>query len=340
MAAKAFITGLEGLHLTAREKDFLRAERPWGLILFARNCREPDQIRDLIADFRLHVGRPDAPVLIDQEGGQVQRLKPPLWPAYPPGAAYGALYLHDADLGLEVTRLGARLIASDLHALGIDVDCVPVLDVPAAGSHDVIGDRAYGATPEIVSALAREAALGLMDGGVLPVIKHIPGHGRAMADSHLSLPRVDAPLGELEKIDFPPFRALADMPLAMTAHIVYSALDSEPATTSARIIEEVIRGAIGFDGCLMSDDLSMKALSGDFAERTKAALSAGCDLVLHCNGVFDEMTAVAGATPELSGIALQRTEAALARRRMPEPFDVEAARAAFLEHLADVWSIA
>lgn len=340
MTAKAFITGLEGLYLTAREKRFLREEKPWGLILFSRNCGEPNQIRDLVADFRRHVGRPDAPVLIDQEGGQVQRLKPPLWPAYPPGAAYGALYLHDADLGLEVTRLGARLIASDLHALGIDVDCLPVLDVPAAGSHDVIGDRAYGATPEIVSVLAREAALGLMDGGVLPVIKHIPGHGRAMADSHLSLPRVDAPLDDLEKVDFPPFRALADMPLAMTAHIVYAALDSEPATTSARIIEEVIRGSLGFDGCLMSDDLSMKALSGNFADRTKATLSAGCDLVLHCNGDFDEMTAVAGAAPELSGIALRRAEAALSQRRTPEPFDVEATRAAFLDHLAGVWSIA
>ncbi len=341
MMAKAFITGLEGTGLTERERSFLADERPWGLILFQRNCVEPAQVRDLVAGFRDAVGRADAPVLIDQEGGRVQRLKPPHWPAYPPGASFGALYLQDADLGLQITRLNARLIAADLQDLGIDVDCLPVLDVPQPGSHDVIGDRAYGATPEIVIALAREAAEGLLAGGVLPVIKHIPGHGRAGVDSHKLLPRVDASREALEMVDFAPFRALHAMPLAMTAHVVYEALDDNaPATTSRRVLEGVIRGNLGFKGCLMSDDLSMEALDGDFGARTRASLSAGCDLVLHCNGDFAEMRAVADATPPLGGKALERADAALARRGVPEPFDRAEARARLEDALAEHWRIA
>ncbi|PLX39293.1 MAG: beta-N-acetylhexosaminidase [Hyphomicrobiales bacterium] len=340
MTAKAFITGVAGLSLSEDEKAFLGNERPWGLILFARNCRDADQIRELVAEFRDVVGDLSAPVLIDQEGGRVQRLRPPLAPIYPPGAVYGALHAMDTEEGLAMARLGARLIAADLHALGIDVDCLPVLDVPATGSHDVIGDRAYGRDPKKIATIGRAAAEGLLAGGVLPVIKHIPGHGRAMVDSHLDLPRVDTPLETLRETDFPPFKMLNDMPLAMTAHVVYSALDTAPATTSARIISEIIRGEMGFDGCLMSDDLSMKALGGDFGDRTRAALAAGCDLVLHCNGDFEEMRAIAEATPELTGEASRRANAALDRRRAPEALDIEAARIAFAEQLEKATRIA
>jgi beta-N-acetylhexosaminidase len=275
------------------------------------------------------VGRDDAPVLIDQEGGRVQRMGPPHWPAYPPGRAYGAMAGNDPSYRREIARLGARLMAHDLRAVGIDVDCVPVLDVPVAGAHDVIGDRAYGRDPETVAVLGRAAAEGLIAGGVLPVIKHIPGHGRAGADSHHDLPVVTASREELERQDFVPFRHLADMPLAMTAHVVYTALDPErPATTSSVIISDIIRDHMRYDGLVMSDDLSMNALKGSLAERAEAAFAAGCDMGLHCNGRLDEMEAVAAATPELAGEARRRAEAALGRiRHVPEPFDPVEARA-------------
>jgi beta-N-acetylhexosaminidase len=268
-------------------------------------------------------------VLIDQEGGRVQRMGPPHWPPYPPGRAYGALAGNDPSYRREIARLGARLIAHDLRAVGIDVDCVPVLDVPVAGAHDVIGDRAYGRDAETVAVLGRAAAEGLIAGGVLPVIKHIPGHGRAGADSHHDLPVVTASREELERQDFVPFRHLADMPLAMTAHVVYTALDPErPATTSPVIISDIIRGHMRYDGLVMSDDLSMNALEGSLAERAEAAFAAGCDMALHCNGRLDEMEAVAAATPELAGEAARRAEAALGRiRHVPEPFDPVEARA-------------
>ncbi|MGL5736783.1 MAG: glycoside hydrolase family 3 N-terminal domain-containing protein, partial [Beijerinckiaceae bacterium] len=275
------------------------------------------------------VGRTDAPVLIDQEGGRVQRLGPPHWKKYPPGKSYGALYAANALAGRELTRLGARLIAHDLRALGITCDCVPVLDVPVPGAHDIIGDRAYGLDPATVAILGRAAAEGLLAGGVLPVIKHIPGHGRAGADSHEHLPVVQTERSLLEAQDFVPFRHLADMPLAMTAHVVYAAIDANaPATTSKRMIRDVIRSHIGFGGLLMSDDLSMKALSGTFGQRTKASLKAGCDIVLHCNGDMVEMKAIAKETPKLSGKAARRAEAALARfSHRPEPLDAAEARA-------------
>lgn len=327
----AAILGCQGLSLSREEEAFFRDVQPWGFILFKRNVETPDQVRNLVDQLRATVGRADAPVLIDQEGGRVQRLGPPHWRRYPPGRAYGELPANDPLLRREVTRLGARLLAHDLASLGINVDCVPVLDVPVEGAHDVIGDRAYARSPEGVALLGRAACEGLIAGGVLPVIKHIPGHGRALADSHLDLPVVEASYAELDAWDFEPFRVLSDMPMAMTAHVVYTAIDPKrPATTSKKAMREVVRGAIGFDGLVMSDDLSMKALGGDFADRAKASLAAGCDVVLHCNGDMAEMQAVIAGTKPLAGRAAQRAKAALGRlARTPEPFDVDEARARF-----------
>ncbi len=331
MAEAACIFGCAGLTLSAEERAFFRDVRPWGFILFKRNIETPEQVRALVAEMRATTGISNAPVLIDQEGGRVQRLGPPHWRRYPPGRAYGDLPANDPLIRREVTRLGARLLAHDLSVLGINVDCVPVLDVPALDGHEIIGDRAYGLTPEEVATLGRAAAEGLIAGGVLPVIKHIPGHGRAKADSHLALPVVEASLEELDARDFAPFKVLSDMPMAMTAHVVYTAIDPKrPATTSRKAIRDVIRGTIGFDGLIMSDDLSMKALSGDFAERTRASLAAGCDVVLHCNGDMAEMTAIASAVKPLAGKAKARATAALGRlSKTPEPFDPEEGRARF-----------
>jgi beta-N-acetylhexosaminidase len=328
MPSRAFITGVSGLELTASERDFLRAERPWGFILFKRNADSPAQVTQLVAQLRETVGEPNAPVLIDQEGGRVQRLGPPHWPAYPPGAVFGSLYDRDPALGLKAARLSNRLIAADLAELGITVDCLPLADVPVTGADAVIGNRAYGTEPAKVAAIARAVTDGLEQGGVLPVLKHIPGHGRATADSHFRLPTVDAAREELERTDFAAFIPLADLPMAMTAHVVFCALDSaHPATTSATIIQQVIRGGIGFQGLLMSDDVSMNALAGSIAERTRAIVGAGCDMVLHCNGKLDEMREVASQTPELSGKALERAVKALASRKPPQPLDRRAARA-------------
>jgi beta-N-acetylhexosaminidase len=326
VAARAAIYGCGSLTLTADERAFFRDAEPWGFILFQRNCESPEQIRGLIASLRDCVGWA-APVLIDQEGGRVQRLKPPRWRAAPPSAVFGALHAKDRALARDSVRLNTRLIAAELSSLGITVDCLPVLDVPAEGAHDIIGDRAYAREPGLVAELARIACEALMEGGVLPVIKHMPGHGRARADSHLALPVVDAPREALEAVDFQPFRALRDMPLGMTAHVVYSALDPEhPATTSPHVIE-IIREEIGFDGLLMTDDLSMKALAGPFGRRAKDALHAGCDLVLHCNGDRAEMEAIAAEAPLLAGASAVRAEAALARLHPARPFDVADATA-------------
>jgi beta-N-acetylhexosaminidase len=328
MSTRAFITGISGLELTAAERDFIGAECPWGFILFKRNIDTPAQVTHLVGELRAIAGDPNAPVLIDQEGGRVQRLGPPHWPVYPPGAVFGALYDIAPELGLTAARLSARLIADDLIRLGITVDCLPLADVPVEGADAVIGNRAYGTEPSKVAAIARAVTEGLEQGGVLPVLKHIPGHGRATADTHFRLPEVDTPRNELERTDFAAFQPLADLPMAMTAHVVFSALDpAQPATTSATIIAQVIRGVIGFQGLLMSDDVSMNALAGSIAERTRAIVAAGCDMVLHCNGKLDEMQEVARQTPELSGMALQRAERALASRKPPQPFDRQAARA-------------
>ncbi len=337
MMARAFITGLSGPAITADERAFLRTARPWGLILFKRNIQSPQQTSALIEECKGILGRADVPVLVDQEGGRVQRLGPPQWPAYPPGAAYGRHYDRDRETGLAAARLGGRLIAADLAAVGITVDCLPIADVPVAGADVVIGDRAYGETPAKVAAIAAALAQGLADGGVLPVLKHLPGHGRATADSHVRLPVVTAARNALESTDFAAFRPLAGLPLGMTAHVVFTAIDPGlPATTSATIIAQVIRGFIGFDGLLMSDDLSMGALAGSLAERTRAALAAGCDMALHCNGNLGEMEAVAAVSPELAGRTAVRTEAALAARREPAPVDLAAARADFARMMAGV----
>ncbi len=328
MTSRAFITGIAGLTLSADERDFIRAERPWGFILFKRNIERPSQVIVLIKELHAAVGNPDAPVLIDQEGGRVQRFGPPHWPAYPPGALFGVLYDIDPKLGLTAARLSARLIAADLIDLGVTVNCLPLADVPIAGADAVIGNRAYGTEAGKVAAIARAVTEGLEQGGALPVLKHIPGHGRATADTHFKLPVVETSRAELERTDFAAFQPLAELPMAMTAHVVFSALDpAQPATTSATIIEQVIRGSIGFQGLLMSDDVSMNALAGSIAERTRAIVSAGCDMVLHCNGNLGEMREVAREAPELSGKALERAKRALASRKPPQPLDRMAARA-------------
>ena len=328
-ATRAFITGLAGQTISPLERIFLREAAPWGLILFKRNVSNPRQVIDLVREFRDTVGW-EAPVLIDQEGGRVQRLGPPHWPAYPPGAVYSALYDRDPASGLAAARLGAHLIASDLTALGIDVDCLPLADVPVSEADPVIGDRAYGTEPAKVAAIAGAVADGLLAAGVLPVLKHLPGHGRARADSHKELPVVDTDRATLEATDFAAFRPLNKLPLGMTAHVVFSAIDRlAPATTSVTMVREVIRGSIGFAGLLMSDDVSMGALSGTIGERSTQALAAGCDVVLHCNGDLAEMREVAAVAPQLSGAAAQRAEAALALRSQREEFDVAAAREIF-----------
>jgi beta-N-acetylhexosaminidase len=319
----ACVFGCAGRRLSPEEAAFFRDRRPWGFILFGRNAESPDQVRALTEALRACVDRPDAPVMIDQEGGRVQRLRPPHWRRYPPASVFAGLPL-PPSAQREAARLGARLIAHDLAAVGVDVDCAPVADVPAPGAHDVIGDRAYAATAERAGMLARAVAEGLIAGGVLPVVKHIPGHGRAGADSHERLPVVEASREALERVDFAPFRMLSDMPMAMTAHVLYSAVDAaRPATTSRAVISQVIRGHIGFDGLLISDDLSMKALGGGLRERAEASLDAGCDIVLHCNADVAEMQAVAAGARELGGRAAERAAAALARRPATvEPLDV------------------
>jgi beta-N-acetylhexosaminidase len=335
VATHVFITGLSGPAITADERAFLRSAEPWGLILFKRNVEAPDQVAELVQSFRDILGW-HAPVLIDQEGGRVQRLGPPHWPAYPPGAAFARLYERDPDVGLAAARLGARLIASDLAALGIDVDCLPLADVPVAEGDPIIGDRAYGTSPGKVAAIARAVADGLLQAGVLPVLKHLPGHGRAAADSHLRLPVVDTDRATLEQTDFAAFRPLGDLPLGMTAHVVFSAIDpAQPATTSATMIGEVIRGSICFRGLLMSDDISMGALSGSLAERSRASLTAGCDVVLHCNGKLAEMEEVAANVPVLADEAKRRADAALAMRAAPQDFDVAAARRLFAKTMGE-----
>ena len=332
MTSRALIFGCAGKSLSADEAAFFRDARPWGFILFKRNIGTPQEVRALTDALRDCVGSDRTPILIDQEGGRVQRMGPPHWPAYPAGGRYGRLEGRAAA----IAHLGARLMAHDLAEVGINVDCAPVLDVPAPGSHDIIGDRAYGTHPASVAEIGRAIAEGLMAGGVLPVMKHIPGHGRAACDSHHGLPVVDATRDDLATQDFGPFRALADLPMAMSAHVVFTAIDPErPATQSATVIRDVIRGAIGFDGLLMTDDLSMHALTGTFRERTERAFAAGVDVGLHCNGAMHEMQDVATAAPLLDGRAAARAAAALARLDPAgDPLDVPEARARFAAALA------
>jgi beta-N-acetylhexosaminidase len=326
--ASAAIFGLAGPELPPQEAAFFREADPWGFILFARNVADPAQLSRLTARLRETVGR-DAPVLVDQEGGRVQRLGPPHW--RPWRDVLNLFDSRDEDHALEAVRLRYRIIADELRAVGIDVNCAPVLDVPAPGGHEIIGARALGRTAEEVARRGRAVCDALLGGGVLPVIKHLPGHGRAPADSHLSLPRVDAPRAELQRIDFGPFRALADQALGMTAHIVYDALDPDRCATLSPVVINAISREIGFDGLLMTDDLSMRALSGPMAERAREALTAGCDIVLHCNGDMAEMQAVASAVPRLSGRSAERAARAEAARCAPHRVDIAAAEARYRE---------
>jgi beta-N-acetylhexosaminidase len=329
----AFITGLAGLELAPDEAAFLREAHPCGVILFARNAGDPDQLRRLTDAVRAAVGE-DILILIDQEGGRVQRLKPPHWHALPAAAAYARAYAGDLEKAARAARAAARLTAAELRAAGINTNCAPLLDVPAPGCHGIIADRAFAATPGEVAVLGGAVAEGLMAGGVLPVMKHLPGHGRATADSHFDLPVVTATREELEGSDFLPFRALATIPAAMTAHVVFTAFDREaPASISRRITEEAIRGAIGFDGLLMSDDLAMQALSGRVADRARAVLAAGSDVVLACNGGLPESESVATVAPGLQGRARERYERARAVLRQQQPFEVAEAEARLAEVL-------
>jgi beta-N-acetylhexosaminidase len=324
----AMICGCFGFALSPEEVGFIREAQPWGIILFKRNVADKEQLLALASSFRALVGREDAPVLIDQEGGRVQRLAAPNWPAYPSAASYDAS-IADPAAALEAARLGARLIAHDLLEAGINVNCAPVLDLAQPGAHAIIGSRAYSSDPMRVAAFGRVVAEAFMAGGVAPVIKHLPGHGRATVDSHLELPVVNASLAELTRSDFAPFAALGNLPIAMTAHVVYTAIDpARPASISPDIVTRIMREQIGFGGLIVSDDLSMKALGGSFAERARGAFAAGVDIALHCNGDLTEAGDVASACPELAGAALLRAKAALATiAHAPEPLDVADARA-------------
>jgi beta-N-acetylhexosaminidase len=329
------IYGCAGLTLNDEERAFFHDARPWGFILFARNIDDRAQVLELCAALRETVNDPRAPILIDQEGGRVARMKPPHWAERPAAARFGAMYESAPDVAREACYLNARAIAYDLAEVGINVDCLPVLDVPVEGASDVIGTRAFSRDASIIIELARAQIEGLTDGGVLPVMKHIPGHGRATADTHFELPRVTATAAELSATDFVTFRSLDQCKMAMTAHVVYTAIDDHrPATTSPKLIRDVIRGEMGFDGLLMSDDLSMNALTGTLASRAKAALFAGCDVVLHCNGRIEEMRSVAEEAKPLEGVSLRRASAVLAQLVTPAPFDADAATARVAQLLA------
>ncbi|MBP2316039.1 beta-N-acetylhexosaminidase [Azospirillum soli] len=334
---RAVVFGCAGTVLSDAERAFFHRADPLGFILFKRNCETREQVRALVADMRDSVGRTDAPVLIDQEGGRVARLRPPHWPSFPPMRAFGDLAERDEGAGREAAWINARLLANTLSDVGVTVDCAPVCDVPVEGAHDIIGDRAFARDPARVADLARATCEGLLAGGVLPVVKHIPGHGRAFADSHAELPVVDASREEMEATDFAPFRDLADMPLGMVAHVVLKAIDPDaPASTSATVVRDVVRGApIGFDGLLFSDDLSMGALAGDMGHRAKAVLAAGLDVVLHCNGNMEEMDAVAEAVPPMSYAAAQRWARAQAVRCVAEPVDIPALEARLADLLGN-----
>jgi len=329
-ATAACIFGCEGPALGPDERAFFAEAAPWGFILFARNIVAPDQLRRLTGDLRDAVGC-QAPIFVDQEGGRVQRLRAPHWREWLPPLDMAEAAGPEAPLAM---YLRARLIAAELHAVGIDGNCAPTVDIAGPLTHPFLRNRCYGSDLDTVVAVARAVAQGLLDGGVLPVMKHMPGHGRAMIDTHLELPRVTEPPETLLRSDFAAFRALADLPLGMTAHIVFSAYDDQPATCSAPMIR-VIREDIGFGGLLMTDDLSMQALSGTIGERAAAARRAGCDVMLHCNGNAGEMQAVAAASGVLAGAALARATAALAARRTPDTADPKALDAELAQLMRD-----
>lgn len=309
----AVIFGCEGQSLSAQEREFFRDSAPWGFILFARNVDTPQQVSALCAELRASVGR-DAPILIDQEGGRVARLKPPHWRGWTPALDLAETPDLSEDDRCRALALRYEIIGRELREAGIDVNCAPLLDVPAPDGHEIIGDRALGREPASVIRRGRAVYDGLLRAGVLPVVKHVPGHGRAVADSHLALPVVETPLATLRETDFAPFAAFADAPLAMTAHVVYAAIDPDRCATLSPEVIDMIREELGMDSLLMTDDLSMQALEGGFAERARRSIAAGCDVVLHCNGDMDEMRAIAGAVPELAGDGLRRATRAEALR--------------------------
>ena len=321
-APLAAIFTCAGTTLTDEERAFFRETDPVGFILFDDNLESADQIRGLTGEMRAAVGRDDAPVLIDQEGGRVARLGPPTWREAPPARRFGELAERDLEAGIAATRINARLIAAELYDLGINVDCAPVLDLSIPGAHDVIGDRAFAGDPELVATLGRAFAEGLMAGGVLPMIKHMPGHGRAVADSHKELPAVDVSRGELNRTDFKPFQLMADMPMAMTAHILFPAIDPAlPATTSPRMVRDILRGEIGFEGLLISDDVKMGALEGTNEERARAVIAAGCDLVLHCWAGVEGMAEIAQGCGRMIPAAARRLARAQGMAAAPDPVD-------------------
>lgn len=326
---RAIIYGCAGTTLNIDERAFFADTNPLGFILFARNCETPDQVKALVEDLRQSVERPDAPVLIDQEGGRVQRLGPPNWTERPAQGEFARLAIEHEGRAKSACEANARLIAHDLMELGIDVDCLPLLDVPVEGADDIIGDRSFGPDPEIVKLLGAAVISGLKKGGVTPIIKHIPGHGRAEVDSHKALPVVTAKLEDLRWTDFVPFAALNNAPWAMTAHVVYNAIDPDaPATLSSKVIKDIVRDELGFQGFLISDDVSMHALTGDMAGRSRKSIKAGCDAILHCNGDMAEMRALALATPELSDISMERYHAG--RDAIGEPDEIDTAALEYL----------
>ena len=322
---RAILFGCAGPVLSPQERDLFSRAQPLGFILFGRNCRTPAQLHRLVADLRAAIGQPRAPVLMDQEGGRVARLRPPHWRAHPAATHIGALAERDLDLAIEAATINARLCASELAAAGIDVNCAPVLDLARPETTAAIGNRAYAGTPNIVAKLGLAVCQGHLAGGVLPVIKHIPGHGRATVDSHHELPIVNASHADLAAADFQPFKALAAQAWGMTCHLLFPALDPDnPATQSKSIIADVIRGEIGFDGFLLSDDISMQALGGDIASRSAKALQAGCDAVLHCTGLFGEMETLSESIPPLTDAAWARFNRGQDARQNPAPIDAPA----------------
>ena len=324
----AAILGCAGLALSAEERDFFRDADPFGFILFQRNCQTPDQVRRLVQDLRASVGRADAPVMIDQEGGRVARLKPPAWRKAPAAGRFGELAARDANAAVEAARLNAQLMGHELAELGITVDCAPVLDLQFPGASNVVGDRGFAGDPALVADLGRAVCEGLLAAGVAPLVKHLPGHGRALVDSHHALPEVATPLETLRQTDFVPFQRLSNVPWGMTCHVVYKAIDAvRPATTSPVVINEIIRGEIGFAGILVSDDLSMEALQGDLGDRARRARAAGCDLALHCNGRLDEMRAVAATAGPLSAATAERAARSTARPTRTASMNVASAEA-------------
>jgi len=328
MTLKAFITGVAGPVLLAKEKSFLKDARPCGLIVFDRNIEDKKQLKRLICEFKEAVGSDELLILIDQEGGRIQRMREPNWRKWPAGALYGKLYKRYPSAAILAAELVYQMMTHELLEVGINVNCVPLLDIPVPGAHDVIGDRALSSDLHIIIELGRAVAKGNLNGGVLPVIKHIPGHGRATSDSHKKLPTIDVSKAVLEETDFQTFKALNDLPLAMTGHLLMTDLDPEHnVSVSTKIISEVIRGWIDFDGLLMSDDLSMEALSGTIGERGRDVVAAGCDVALYCKGDYAQMLDVAANVPALGGKALSRFKNGLAQLKAPLPYDLKQGQA-------------